>query len=200
MPCSPNGEYGEDKWRPGRRRQNPGLKTNNPRAISPRRHKRNIFITVACHVSAPNMAKASGDVVSHFFFSPSRQAPRLLHVHLTSPSPRHSSRSLRSNNYRKFHPIIINTRESSREAGADGDPANRTATLLSSPLLRLDQARNFQDPPQDSISVSYLRLQPRRSAATVHGYRRTNLASKPHTPIRSIRSEPAHQKTNACFT
>ena len=108
--------------------------------------------------------------------------------------------SLRSNNYRNFHPIIINTRESSREAGADGDPANRTATLLSSPLLRLDQARNFQDPPQDSISVSYLRLQPRRSAATVHGYRRTNLASKPHTPIRSIRSEPAHQKTIACFT
>jgi len=75
-------ERGRQGSTPAHMGENPGLKQNNSRAISPR-HK-NIFITVvACHASAPNMAKASRCHISFFSHS---QAPRLLHP-LTLPSP-----------------------------------------------------------------------------------------------------------------
>jgi hypothetical protein len=61
-------------------RENPGLKKNIPPCDLPPRHKIIIFITVACHASAPIMAKALRCHISFFphiflffhifFFSP----------------------------------------------------------------------------------------------------------------------------------
>ena len=104
--------YRKDDVQPTFRKQGTGTRKGGrtrgikelPRAISHPRHKINIFITVACHASAPIMAKAS--LRSHLFFSffvPSTHADSTTLTCFTLPHLFKASRftSLRStNNYR----------------------------------------------------------------------------------------------------
>jgi hypothetical protein len=68
------------------REENPGPKNNPPCDLHPQDTKISSFITVACHASAPTMAKAS--IACHVLYM----------LHLTSPLQ--VGASLRSNNYR----------------------------------------------------------------------------------------------------
>ena len=74
--------------------ETPGLKQNNPRAISPRDTRTNFITVAACHASAPNMAKASRCHISLFFHSFFPLGT------ITSLVTCSYLRSLRSNNYR----------------------------------------------------------------------------------------------------
>jgi len=90
--------------------ENPGPKKSTPvRSPPPGHNDHLIIITVACHASAPIMAKASS--MPHLFFRRTQTLTRLLHVapYLAS------SRLLDLLIIIEIHPIIISAETSSRE-------------------------------------------------------------------------------------
>lgn len=101
----------------------------------------------------PTWQRPLWDVTSPFFSLQTSTSPVTSSPYIAFASSR-LPRSLRSNNYRNFHPIIINTRESSREAGQTGIPRSGRPRFVTSPGTSKTRLKT-----PDRSPVSYLTLQ-----------------------------------------
>lgn len=135
-------------------------------------------------------------------FSLSTQAPRLLHAHLTLPSPRHGSlehlldliiieNSSNNYQYKRDH----HARQSRRGIPRTGDRPRlnprRFVTSISPGTSRI----HHETTDQYHIRLSHLADLPLPYTDPGES---TSLQER-NALITSIGSEPAHQKTNACF-